>query len=107
MCVQYREGCSVPWGFSEHIGVIMSIVRCSVPWGNMIHVGDILSTVGDVQYCGGYHDACGGYLEHRGGYIGIMMHVRGYHEFPGRRSVMWGEFWQFLQGTDYLTLKIR
>ena len=23
-------------------------------------VGVILSTVGDVQYCGGYHDACGG-----------------------------------------------
>ena len=22
--------------------------------------GVILSTVGDVQYCGGYHDACGG-----------------------------------------------
>ena len=29
----------------------------------MMHVGDILSTVGDVQYHGGYHDKCGGYLE--------------------------------------------
>ena len=32
----------------------------------MMHVGDILSTVGDVQYRGGYHDKCGGYLEYRG-----------------------------------------
>ena len=29
--------------------------------------GDILSTVGGVQYRGGYHDKCGGYLEFRGG----------------------------------------
>ena len=34
---------------------------CAVPWG------DILSTVGGVQYRGGYHDKCGGYLEYRGG----------------------------------------
>ena len=27
----------------------------------------ILSTVGDVQYRGGYHVACGGYHEYRGG----------------------------------------
>ena len=27
----------------------------------------ILSTMGDVQYRGGYHDACGGYHEYRGG----------------------------------------
>ena len=25
----------------------------------MMHVGDILSTLGDVQYRGGYHDTCG------------------------------------------------
>ena len=29
--------------------------------------GVILSTVGDVQYRGGYHDARGGYHEYRGG----------------------------------------
>ena len=34
---------------------------CSVPWGV------ILSTVGDVQYFGRYHDARGGYHEYRGG----------------------------------------
>ena len=34
---------------------------CSVPWGDMINVGDILSTVG------GYHEYRGGYLEYRGG----------------------------------------
>ena len=40
--------CAVPW-------------RCTVPWIS------ILSTVGDVQYRGEYHDECGGYLEYRGG----------------------------------------
>ena len=39
--------CAVPWGVSVPWG-------CSVPWGV------ILSTVGDVQYRGGYHDARGG-----------------------------------------------
>ena len=34
---------------------------CSVPWGDIMStVGVILSTVGDVQYRGGYHDARGG-----------------------------------------------
>ena len=34
---------------------------CSVPWGDIMStVGVVLSTVGDVQYRGGYHDACGG-----------------------------------------------
>ena len=50
MCVQYRRGCSVPWGY------IMSTVReyleyrggCSVTWG------DIMINVG------GYHDKFGG-----------------------------------------------
>ena len=45
----------------------------------MINVGDILSTVGGVQYRGGYHEYCGGYLEYRGGcsvpWGDIMMHV--------------------------------
>ena len=41
---------------------------CSVPWGDIMStVGVILSTVGDVQYRGGYHDARGGYHEYRGG----------------------------------------
>ena len=30
--------------------------------------GDIMSTLVDVQYIGGYHDACGGYHE----YIGMF-----------------------------------
>ena len=33
----------------------------------MMHVGDIFSTMGDVQYCGEYHDKCGGYLQYYGG----------------------------------------
>ena len=48
MCVQYRGGCSVPWGVFSTVGDIMSTV------------GDILSTVGGVQYRGGHHDKCGG-----------------------------------------------
>ena len=54
--LEYRGGCSVPW---EDI---------------MSTVGVILSTMGDVQYRGGYHDARGGYHEYRGGC-----------------SVLWGE----------------
>ena len=33
----------------------------------MMHVGDIMSTMGGVQYHGGYHDARGVYHEYRGG----------------------------------------
>ena len=33
---------------------------CAVPWR-------VLSTVGGVQYRGGYHEYRGGYLEYRGG----------------------------------------
>ena len=52
--LEYR-GCSVPWGIS------------SVPWGiSSVPWGVILSTVGDVQYRGGYHDARGGVQYHGG-----------------------------------------
>ena len=51
-----------------NVGVIISTEGCSVPWGVILNtMGDILSTVGDVQYRGRYHDACGVYLEYRGG----------------------------------------
>ena len=33
------------------------IKGCSVHWG-------MFSTLGDVQYIGGYHDECGGYNEY-------------------------------------------
>ena len=32
-----------------------------------VHRGNIISTSGDVQYIGGYHDECGGYHEYIGG----------------------------------------
>ena len=38
-------------------------------------MGVILSTMGDVQYHGGYHDACGGYHEYCGG----VQYCGGYH----------------------------
>ena len=69
MCVQYRGGCSVPWGD------ILSTV------GGVQYRGDILSTVG------GYHDKCGGYLEYR---VDIMSTVGGYLEYRGGCSVPWG-----------------
>ena len=68
MCVQYRGGCSVPWGvfstvggvqyrggYHEYLGGYLEYRGgCSVPWGDiMINVGDILSTVVGVQYRGG------------------------------------------------------
>ena len=63
--------------------------------GITIHVGDIMSTLGDTQYCGEYHDARRGYHEYRGrcsvpwekifiylGTVGkIIMHARRCHEF--------------------------
>ena len=57
MCVQYRGGCSVPWG-------------------------DILSTVGVFSTVGGYRDKCGGYREYRGG----VQYRGGYHEYRGGLS---------------------
>ena len=68
MCVQYRggchyrEGCSVPWGYHEYRGDILSTVGYI-----MSTVRVILSTVAGVQHHGRYHDARGGYHENRGG----------------------------------------
>ena len=53
MCVQYRGGCSVPWG--------------------------VFSTVRGVQYREGYLEYCGGYLEYRGG----VQYHGGYHDKCG------------------------
>ena len=54
--------------------------------------GDILSTVGRIQYRGGYHEYRGGYLEYRGVFssVGdIIMHVGGYHEYREGCSIPW------------------
>ena len=47
MCVQYRGGCSVPWGV-QYRG------------GYHEYRGGYLEYRGGVQYRGGYHDKCGG-----------------------------------------------
>ena len=65
---------------------------CAVPWGCSVPWEDILSTVGGVQYRGGYHDKCGdilstvrvfstvgGYLEYRGD----VQYCGGYHDARG------------------------
>ena len=51
--LEYRRGCSVPWGdiLSTVGGYLEYRGGCSVPWG-----------------C---HDACGGYHEYRGGGGGV------------------------------------
>ena len=56
---------------------------CSVP-GEEGGGADIMSTVGE-------------YLEYHGGNLE-------YHE---GYSVLWGKFWEFVQGVDYLMLRIR
>ena len=62
MCVQYI------WGYSLHRGVFSTSggyhEYIGISW---VHQGDIMSTSGDVQYIGGYHDECGGYHEYIGG----------------------------------------
>ena len=59
----------------------------------MINVGDILSTMGGVQYRGGYYDKCRGYLEYCGGvqyHGGYHEYHGGYPEYCGGCSVLWG-----------------
>ena len=51
--LEYRGGCSVPWGnvmstVGDYLGYRGG---CSVPcWEVMMHLGDIMSTVEGVQY---------------------------------------------------------
>ena len=75
MCVQYRGGCSVPWGdiLSTVGGYLEYHGGCSVPWGMFSTVGDIMSTVGVIL-------STVGDIQYRGG---IMMHVGGYHDYRG------------------------
>ena len=59
----------------------------------MMPLGDILSTMRDVQYCGGYHDKCGGYLEHHWVFStmgNIMSTVGIILSTVGGYSVPWG-----------------
>ena len=77
---RYHDACGglswVPWGmFSTVRGYHDKCgVTSWVPWGMFSTMGIswgswrvILSTVGDTQYRGGYHDAHGGYHEYSGG----------------------------------------
>ena len=50
-----------------------------------------MSTVGNTQYRGGYHDAHGWFHEYRGEYHPLKFEYRGgYHEYRGGCSVPWG-----------------
>ena len=88
MCVQYRGGCSVPWGD------ILSTVGVQYRGGHHDKCGGYLEYHGGVQYREGYHEYRGGYLEYRGGvqYRGGYHDARGgYHEYCGGCSVLWGK----------------
>ena len=73
MCVQYRGGCSVPWGvfstvggaqyhggYHEYRGGISCVGVFSTMGDIMINVGRYLEYRGGVQYRGGYHKYHGG-----------------------------------------------
>ena len=69
------------------LGVLTTLYNvCAVPWGVLSTVGGVqyrggyLEYRGGVQYRGGYHDKCGGYLEYRGGYLEYR---GGYHDARG------------------------
>ena len=64
-------------GYLEYRGVFSTVGISSVPWGCSVLWGDIMSTVGGIQYHGGYHPLK---FEYRGGY----------HEYRGGCSVPWG-----------------
>ena len=90
-CVKlYKDNCNLVECVENTAWTMLAVLwGCSVPWG------DILSTVGDVQYRGGYHDKCGIILstvrdtQYRGGYHD----ARGeYHEYRGGvHPVLWRE----------------
>ena len=72
MCVQYREGCSVPWGVFSTVGEYHEY-RGGISW---VPWGDIMINAG-------------GYLEYRGG----CSVPWGYHKYRGGLSwVPWGMF---------------
>ena len=56
MCVQYRGGCSVPWGVQYRGGIH------EYRGGIHEYRGGYLEYHGGVQYRGGYHDKCGDIL---------------------------------------------
>ena len=64
MCVQYRGG-------AQYRGVFSTMVGYE-------YRGGYLEYRGGVQYCGGYHDKCGdilstvGAVQYRGGYLGVQ-----------------------------------
>ena len=67
---------------------------CSVPWG-------VLSTVGDVQYHGGYHDKCGGYLEYCVDIlstVGVILSTMGDTPYPGGYHDARGDIMSIIEG---------
>ena len=74
MCVQYRGGCSAPWGhIISTVGDILSTVGVFSTMGDiMINVGDILSTMGVFSTVGDIMSTVGRYHEYRGVILSTM-----------------------------------
>ena len=62
--------------------------------------GDILSTIGGVQYRGGYHEYCGGYLEYRGSvqYRGDIMSTMEGVQYHGGKNLL---LFEYPHGTEH------
>ena len=70
-------------------------VHRGIPW---IHRGDIMSTSGDVQYIGGYHDECGGIpWVHQG----MFSTWEGYHEYIGGNIMSTSGDVQYIGGISW------
>ena len=68
MSMKYAGPIFWSWNCQLGFSIVTLYNVCAVPWG-------VLSTVGGVQYRGGYHEHRGGYLEYRGG----VQYCGGYH----------------------------
>ena len=84
--------CAVLWGVQYHGGyhdawgdILSTVGMFSTVRDLMINVGDILSTVGTVQYRGGYHESSTGVILST---MGDIQYRGGYHEYRGVFSTM-------------------
>ena len=73
---------------------------------------NVCSTMGGVQYCGGYHGYCGGYLEYCGGYLeycggyhdkcGGYLEYRGDVQYHGGYHGTWGDIISTVGGKSFV-----
>ena len=49
MCVQYRGGCSVPWGVLSTVGVFSIVEDIMITMEGYLEYRGVFSTVGDIM----------------------------------------------------------